>query len=70
MVQNIIALIIVFAAAIITVYSVIKSITSKKPSGCDGCSACEVKDVPTIKKTHRITKTDFQKFKIVPTHQK
>ena len=41
MIQNILAITIVFIAAGISVYSVIKSITSKKGGHCDGCSACE-----------------------------
>ncbi len=67
MIQNILALIIVFGAAIITVYFLIRSVTSKKPSGCDGCSACEVNDAPTIKRHHQLSKKDFHSLKIVPS---
>ena len=41
MIQNILALIIVFLAAGISIYSVIRSLTSKKGTHCDGCAACE-----------------------------
>ncbi len=41
MIQNILALIIVFLAAGISIYSVIKSLTSKNGGHCSGCSACE-----------------------------
>jgi hypothetical protein len=40
MIQNILALIIVFLAAGISIYSVIRSLTSKKGAHCDGCAAC------------------------------
>ena len=40
MTQNILALIIVFLAAGISIYSVIRSLTSKKGTHCDGCAAC------------------------------
>lgn len=40
MVQNILALSIVLLAAVISVYSVVKSLTSKKGAHCDGCTAC------------------------------
>ena len=65
MIQNILALIIVFAAAIISVYSVIRSITSKKASGCNGCSSCEIKYVPGIKRHNRISKEVFQNVKFL-----
>jgi hypothetical protein len=41
MIQNIIALVIVFLAAGISIFSVIRSLTSKKGTHCDGCAACE-----------------------------
>ena len=40
MIQNILAIVIVFLAAGITIYSLIKSLTSKKGAHCDGCAAC------------------------------
>ena len=44
MTQNIIAISIVFLAAAITVYALIKSVTGKKASPCAGCSGCELRD--------------------------
>ncbi len=70
MTQNILALIIVFSAAIITVYSVIRSITSKKASHCSGCSACETKSVTPVKSSHQIQKMDFQQMKIASHSEK
>ena len=44
MIQNIIALIIVAAAGVITLYSLYKSITVKDKSICGGCPSCELKN--------------------------
>lgn len=44
MIQNIIALIIVAAAGLITVYSLYKSVTVKDKSICGGCPSCELKN--------------------------
>jgi superfamily II helicase len=44
MIQNIIALIIVGAAGVITVYSLYKSVTVKDKSICGGCPSCELKN--------------------------
>lgn len=43
MIQNIIALIIVAVAGLITLYSLYKSITVKDKSICGGCPSCELK---------------------------
>jgi len=43
MIQNIIALIIVGAAGIITVYSLYKSLITKEKSLCGGCASCDLK---------------------------
>jgi len=43
MIQNSIALIIVGIAAVITLYSVYKSVTVKDKSICGGCASCEIK---------------------------
>ena len=40
MTQNILAILIVFIAGGITIYSVIKTVISKKEAHCDGCPAC------------------------------
>ena len=44
MIQNIIALIIVTAAGVITLYSLYKSVTVKDKSICGGCPSCELKN--------------------------
>ena len=44
MIQNIIALIIVAAAGVITLYSLYKSVTVKDKSICGGCPSCELKN--------------------------
>jgi len=43
MIQNIIALIIVGIAVIITVYSLYKSLITKEKSLCGGCASCDLK---------------------------
>jgi len=43
MIQNIIALIIVAVAGVITLYSLYKSITVKDKTICGGCPSCELK---------------------------
>jgi len=44
MIQNILALIIVFIAAAYTVYATVKSLMAKKSSACGGCNGCSFKD--------------------------
>jgi len=44
MIQNIIALIIVAVAVVITLYSLYKSLTVKDKSICGGCPSCELKN--------------------------
>ena len=44
MIQNIIALIIVAAAGVITVYSLYKSLTVKDKTICGDCPSCELKN--------------------------
>jgi len=43
MIQNIIALIIVGAAGVITLYSLYKSLITKEKSLCGGCASCDLK---------------------------
>lgn len=43
MIQDIIALFIVGGAAVITVYSLYKSLITKEKSLCGGCASCELK---------------------------
>lgn len=44
MIQNIIALIIVAAAGVITMYSLYKSVTVKDKTICGGCPSCQLKN--------------------------
>ena len=44
MIQNIIALIIVGAAGVVTLYSLYKSVTIKDKTICGGCPSCELKN--------------------------
>ena len=44
MIQNILALIIVGIAAVITLYSVYKGITVKDKTICGGCASCDLKN--------------------------
>ena len=43
MLQNIIVYIIIAGAVAYTVYAVVRSLTSKGKSSCEGCGGCEVK---------------------------
>jgi len=43
MIQNIIALIIVAVAGVITLYSLYKSLITKEKSLCGGCASCNLK---------------------------
>jgi len=43
MIQNIIALIIVAAAGVITLYSLYKSLITKEKRLCGGCASCDLK---------------------------
>ena len=56
MIQNILALAIVFLAAGISIFAVIRSLTSKGGGHCDGCSACGTSSSPKSKTnaTHSI----------------
>lgn len=60
MTQNILALIIVFLAAGISIYSVIKSLTSKGGGHCDGCSACGTNVSDKSKKSTGNKKINYQ----------
>jgi hypothetical protein len=59
MIQNLIALTIVFSAAAFTVFSIIKSLTAKKASRCDGCAGCSFKEMPTLKHTQAKQPSNF-----------
>ena len=68
MIQNLIALIIVFAAAGYTAFSVFKNITAKKVSACGGgCSGCSFKDLPLnsgVKTKNTMNKAQTSKLEI------
>jgi hypothetical protein len=49
MTQNILALIIVFSAAIYVVVKMVLNLTSKKSSKCDGCPGCDMKNMVMAK---------------------
>jgi len=46
MIQNLIALAIVFSAIGLTIFSMVKSLTAKKTTGCKGCDSCGLKELP------------------------
>jgi len=48
--QNIIVYIIIASAVVYSIFAVVKSLTSKKKSSCDGCTGCDVKH--EISKNH------------------
>jgi hypothetical protein len=64
MIQNIIALLIVGAVVVKTIYSVYKAITTKEKSLCGGCASCELKS--ELKKKGKLLpyseKQEIQKF--------
>lgn len=51
MIQNIIALTIVFLAVGYTIYAIIKSLTVKKSSQCGSCESCIFKEQYYLNKT-------------------
>jgi len=53
MIQNILALLIVGAVLVKTVYSVYKSLITKEKSLCGGCASCELKH--ELKKKGKLT---------------
>ena len=60
MIQNIIAITIVFLAAGYTVFSIIKNLCVKKASHCGGCSSCSFKELPMAKHAKTIQTGNFQ----------
>lgn len=68
--QNTIALIIVFAAAAISIYSVVKSLVSKKASKCDGCAGCAFKNKAVLNSCESTAKKDFTGIRMMPTNIK
>ena len=64
MVQNTLALIIVFSAAIISIFSVVKSVVSKKAAKCDGCAGCEFKRTNLFKPYNQAQRKDFESLRI------
>jgi len=69
MTQNIIAISIVFLAAAITVYALIKSVTGKKASPCAGCSGCELRDklAPGECASHNTRRTKIKNLNVAVT---
>jgi hypothetical protein len=65
MIQNIIALIIVGSAVLITLYSLYKSLITKEKGLCGGCASCDLKY--ELKKKGKLLpyseKTETAKFK-------
>lgn len=59
MIQNILAITIVSLAAGISLFSVIRSLTSKKSAHCDGCSACSTSNSGRSK-TNVINTIDYK----------
>jgi hypothetical protein len=45
MIQNMIALTIVFLAVGYTIFAIIKSLTAKESSQCGGCESCILKEI-------------------------
>lgn len=69
MIQNIIALIIVAAAGVITVYSLYKSLITKEKSLCGGCASCDLKS--ELKKKGKLVgmqKKEMQKNLFSPSN--
>lgn len=60
MIQNWIALTIVFSAAGYTLFSIVKNLTAKKASHCEDCAGCSLKEIPMAKHTKAIQAGDFQ----------
>lgn len=48
MTQEIIVYVILSLAASYVIFNTVKSMRTKKASGCDGCSGCAVKDIKKI----------------------
>ena len=65
MIQNVIALTIVFLTAGYTIFAVIKNLTAKKASHCGGCSGCSFKELPTVKHTKFMQPNNFQSKKLM-----
>ena len=69
MIQNIIALTIVAAAGIITIYSLYKSLITKEKSLCGGCASCDLKN--ELKKKGKLVgmqKKEMQKNLFSPSN--
>jgi hypothetical protein len=51
MLQNLIALFIVFLTSMYTIFAVYKNLSAKKTTPCGGCSGCSLKGQPFVKHT-------------------
>jgi hypothetical protein len=67
MVQNWIALTIVFSAAGYTLFSIVKNLTAKKTSHCGGCEGCNLKEFPMAKQAKAMQAGDIEpsKFTVI-----
>jgi len=63
MIQNLIALTIVFSAVGFTLFSIIKNLTAKNASHCGGCSGCSLKELPMAKTAKILDTRDFTSHK-------
>lgn len=50
--QDIIVYLIILAAIVYSIFAVVKSLTGKKKSSCDGCSGCDIKQEITKNQHH------------------
>ena len=64
MIQNIIALTIVFLAIGYTILAIIKNLTAKKASQCGGCKGCSLKELPMDKQAKVMQGNNFQSKKL------
>lgn len=65
MIQNVIALTIVFSAAGYTIFSIVKNLTAKKSTKCGGCEDCSFHESPI--KPVKIPTDNFHSQKLIMT---
>ena len=66
MIQNLIAITIVFLAAGYIIFSIIKNLTTKKTSHCSSCEGCSFKELPMIKHAKTLDNCNLQSKKFMP----
>lgn len=64
MIQHILTLLIVYSTAAYVVFSIIRSLWSKKTSHCGGCTACSLKDLPVLKQGEVMQPRKFEPKKL------